>query len=247
MESEKTQLSQTPQSFDIYNLMAWLHANRKAVITGAVVVAVVGSAIGIFSWKKNKDEMDANAKFFSLPPVYGGGEKVVHPSAEALFNVAKEYPGTSIGEQAQLLAAGTAFTQGDYKTAKEGFEKFLSDHSSSPLAAQASIGVAASTEALGDTTTAIQLYTQAIGKYSSEGIAEPAKLTLARLYEEKGQNKEALDYYNKLTAVPNNGPWYAEAVDRKAALLDKDKSLAPAAPAIKAAPAAANQTAPKTK
>lgn len=233
MESETPQTSQQAQ-FDMYKWMAWLHANRKAVITVTVVAAIIGSAIGIYSWKKGQDESAANAKLFALPFT---GEKGARVTAADLENVAKAYPNTSAGERAELLAAGTLFSDNNYKQAREAFSNFLSKYPGSQLAPQANIGVAASAEALGD-TNAIQLYQQAIKKYPNDQIVDPAKLTIARLYEAQGKPEEALKYYDELTRNPDfRNPWVGEAHERKAVLLAKNPKLIKAAPAPSIVPA----------
>src|SRR3954451_19026008 len=78
MESDVT------QSADIYNLVAWAHANRKRLITIAVVVAVVGLAIGLYVWNNNRRETQANDALSALrPQSHGQGVQPTPVPAEA--------------------------------------------------------------------------------------------------------------------------------------------------------------------
>ena len=228
MEAETTQPTQQPaQTFDIYKWMAWFHAHLKQVIACAAALAIIGSGLGIYFWKQGQNELEANTRLFSLPPAFGGGEKILgQPSAADLQSIANDYPSTSAGQQAELLAAQTFFVTGDYKKAQGAFEKFLADHESSPLAAQAAVGVAASLEAQKDIDGAIKKYQDIVSRYATAGVADPVKLTLARLYEKKDQPAQALKYYEELTRVPSRyDPWATEAQEREQLLLAKHPEL----------------------
>jgi tetratricopeptide (TPR) repeat protein len=242
--------SQAPsQSMDFYRIANWFYdsKNRQKVIIGAVIVFVIGAIIAIVIWKNDKTEADANAALMALPSTFGTGAGYAHPTAGALEQISKEYPNTSAGEQAEILAASVLFTDGKYSDAEQAFKKFLTDHANSPLAAQAHLGVAASLEASGKAPEAITKYQEVIAKFPNDAyIASPAKLTLARLYEEQNKADQALRYYDELARIPDpRDPWAAEAKDRREALLAKHPELRPAppaaTPAATSAPATGNQ------
>ena len=235
MEAEIKQTSPLTQMFDVYKWAAWLHANLKQVVTGTIIVAVTATVLAIYSWKKNQDELLASETFFNLPQVAAAGERMPHPTAQALLSVASQFPSTSVGMQAELLAANTFFSQGKYEDSQREFSKFMVNHELSQFAPQAAIGVAASLEAQNKIPEAVQAYKEALAKYSGTGISSPVKLTLARLFEEQKQFDQALRYYDELTsaATPNPyDPWAAEARERKAELLIKHPELVKAAPAL---------------
>lgn len=227
MEAETTQSPQSAPSFDLYNFLHWLNENRQKVLVGAVAVALIASGIGIFTWKKGQNEINANEELFALPAVYGASEKAARPTPEALLKIAQDYPTTGAGEQSQLLAAGIYFTDHKYDQAYQEFSKFVTEHDQSPLAAQAYIGMAASLEASGKTSEAIQKYQDVITKFPNQNVVSPAKLTLARLFEEQNKPKEALDYYEQLVKSPTGqyDPWAGEARERKDLLLAKHPEL----------------------
>src|ERR1700733_12143559 len=62
---------ETTQSDLFFRLMAWLHANRKHILIGAIAIAVIALVIAVLSWHKVVVESDANAQFFAIPGVVG--------------------------------------------------------------------------------------------------------------------------------------------------------------------------------
>jgi len=242
MEAVKTQTPQTEETFDIFKMTAWLHANLKTVIASVVAIAVIGMAVALYSWKQNQNELAANEALAAQPGVVLS-TKEAHPNADALLKIGKEYSGTMAGIRAQLLGCEALFIDGKFEQARTEFLKFLADHSSSPFVAQANYGVAASTEALGKTDEAIKLYQDIITKFPSSGVSGPAKLTVARLYEEQNKPDQALKTYDDLTRNSSRfDPWGSEAAERRELLLSKHPQLRPA-PVVTTPPATASATA----
>jgi predicted negative regulator of RcsB-dependent stress response len=231
------------ESTDLYvRTIEWLHANRKPLLIGVVVLAVAGLAWAVISWKKTQDETDANAQFFAAPSL--GLARSGPVSAAPLLEVAKEYPGTAAGEHARVLAAEELFTQGQYPEAYQQFSDFLAAYPESAAVPQAKVGVAACLEAEGKTSDAITKYHDIILAYPTEmSIVSPAKLTLARLYDEVNQPQQALSLYVELARMLKQNqydPWAAEAQERAQLLISKHpelmKSMTSAAPAPTSAP-----------
>ena len=216
------------QPTDIYiKTLEWLHARRKTIVIAAAVVALAGLAWAVISWKKNQDEIDANAQFFATPNL---GLVRAGPVATApLLELAREYPGTAAGEHARALAAEEMFTQGQYPEAYRQFSEFQTAYPESPLVPQAKVGAAASLEAEGKISDAIKNYHEIILAYPAEAsIVSPAKLTLARLYEQENQPQQALTYYAELARMLKQNPydpWAAEAQERAQLLVSKHPEL----------------------
>jgi TolA-binding protein len=213
---------------DFYHIANWFSdkKNQKRVVTIALAVFAIGAIIAIVVWHGNKVESDANDALMALPSTFGG-PNYPHPTATALQNVAKEYPNTPAGEQAEILAASVLFTDGKYADAQQAFQKFTTDHPSSPLAAQANLGIAASLEGAGKGSEAATKYQEVIQRYPSDPfIINPAKLTLARLFEEQNKPDQALRYYDELMRTQNQyDPWAGEARERREFLLAKHPEL----------------------
>jgi predicted negative regulator of RcsB-dependent stress response len=244
MEVESSQAPSQPM--DLYHITDWFQRNRQRVIIGALVVFAIGAIISIVIWKNNKTEADANAALMALPSTFGAGANYAHPTPGALEQIAKEYPNTSAGEQAEILAASVLFTDGKYSDAQQAFTKFIADHANSPLLPQANLGVAASLEAQGKAADAISKYQEVINKFPNDAyITSPAKLTLARLFEEQNKPDQALKNYDELARIPDpRDPWAGEAKERREILLNKHPELKPVAPAASAPAATAPNAAP---
>jgi predicted negative regulator of RcsB-dependent stress response len=235
MQSETTK-----ESFDFDRFMVWLHANRKPVAIGAAVVAAVAVTFAIYTWKKNQNELDANAALFALPSLVGSSGRTAQVRAEDFQKVAQEYPETRTAARAELIAAGVSFTSGNYAEAEKQFTKILNERVESPFRAQAALGVAASLEAQGKTAEAVAKYQELITKYTGESIVPPAKLTLARLFETQNKPEEALKLYEELARSNNpDDPWSAEARERREQLFQR-------LPNLKMPPGATIPSAPKT-
>lgn len=239
-------------TLDMYKWMQKMHENRKTVLIIVGVVAAIGLVAGVITWKKSQDEANANAQLFTYVPMVGNKAPV---PAATLQKIAQDYPDTSAGEQAQLLAASTLFTEGKYADSQREFAKFSNDRPQSDLVAQAKVGEAASIEAQGQTADAITKYTDLLTHYAQmPNIVSPAKLTLGRLNEEQGKPEAALKYYDELAKSLNQyDPFAAEARERQVMLLARHPELnkptpMATAPTMSAAPAASGPlVAPKAK
>jgi tetratricopeptide (TPR) repeat protein len=227
------------QSDSYVKIMEWVHARRKPLLIGAIVVVVAGLACAVVSWKKDQDASDANAQFFAAPNE--GMARGGPVSAAPLLEVAREYPSTPAGEHALALGAEELFTEGKYPEAYQHFSDFVATYPDSPLIPEAKLGIAASLEAQGKIQDAITKYHEIILAYPSEpSLVSPAKLTLARLYEEGGQAQQALSYYAELARMIQQNPydpWAAEAQERAQLLLYKHPELMKAMTSAAAPPA----------
>jgi hypothetical protein len=235
---------ETDATVTVYSFLDWLYTNRKKVTIGVVAAAVIALGVAIGVWKRNANQVDANDLLFSVPSLLSLNARQAPPSPDALLNVTREYPSTSAGEEAQLLAAGRLFVDGKYSDSEHEFSKFVTDHPASPLIPQAQVGVAASLEAQGKTSDAMQKYKEVVAMYSTDpNIASPAKLTLARLSEDQNKPDQALSYYSDLARDTNPyDPWAAEARERRDLLLATHPELnKPAAMTTSTAPAGAQQ------
>jgi predicted negative regulator of RcsB-dependent stress response len=216
------------ESSDLYlRALAWFHANRKPLVIGLIVVAVIGLGWGFMAWEKTSHETEANTELFAVPI-----DSAIHSasaSPQKLLEVAKEYPSTDAGEYAQLLAADSLFNEAKYPEARQQFSEFIDNHAESTLVPQAKVGLAACLEAEGKTSDAITKYHDIIVMYPSDlNIVSPAKLTLARLYDQENKPELAFNYYAELARMLAQNPydpWASEARERAQILAAKHPEL----------------------
>jgi predicted negative regulator of RcsB-dependent stress response len=216
----------------LYNFYGWLHANRKRVVAGAIVVAVISAVVAFVMWNNGQKEEAANNALLAVPSLIGGALPGDPASTAALLNISQQYAGTSAGITAQLLAARELFLGGKYADAQREFTKFAADHPGHPLAPQATFGIAASLEAQGKIGDAIQQYKKINVVYASDpNLVFPVKLTLGRLSEADNKPVDAVNYYKELASVNDpNDPWVVEAYERLRLLVAKHPELNPNPP-----------------
>jgi hypothetical protein len=100
------------ESTRFYDFLAWLEINRKQIVTGAVVVALLAVAVSYYVYSKNQRELAANAALLKVGLPIGSAEQATPPSAQAYFKVADEYPSTMAGQRSRLFGAGALFAEG---------------------------------------------------------------------------------------------------------------------------------------
>ena len=228
------------QSADFYAFIAWAHANRKRLITGAVVVAVVALGVWLYFLNIEQHEQAANNALASIRPTAATtGEPEIAP--EAYLKVAQDYPNTQAGARALLLAAGANFTAGKFKDAQNEFEQFLQNNSSSSLVDKAQLGVAASLEAQGQIAQAATRYDDFIKHNSGNPNLAQAKSALARLYLAQNKPDAALKLYEELAQGHGLDSWSQEAPIQAEEILAshpelRPKPIASAAPAMLSSP-----------
>jgi predicted negative regulator of RcsB-dependent stress response len=240
MEERTTTTGATSTDDVFFKFLGWAHANRKPLIIGVVVVAAVGTAMGLYNWKQGQNDTDANTKLLAMPIT---PDLRIHSSDGGLANLAAEYPSTSAGEYALLLHAENLFVGGDYAQAQQNFAKFQSQYPASPLVAQAGMGIAASLEAQNKLSEATQQYEKVVQDNSTDpAIVEPAKLTLGRLAEEQKRYDLAFMQYRELAQAPaQSDPWAQEARQRLQLLVGNHPELLKSitAPTVSPTPSAA--------
>lgn len=246
MESEAVQT----QSFDIFNVLAWAHTNRKRLGMVAGGVAAVAAIVGFVVWKGKHYEAMANGALSELkPPAVMAGSEPKGIAPEAFVTVADAYPGSSASLRASLLAGAAFFESGKFDAAQAQFEKFLRDCGDSPLRPQGMIGVAASLDGAGKADQAVAKYKELIDRHPTDPTMPQAKSALARLYVAQNKPDLAMKLYEDLMKNRNNDSWTEEAGILAGELLEKHPELKPAPPAPVAAtptpaPAAAGTSAP---
>jgi TolA-binding protein len=224
MQSDVTHLTLQDQ------LLTWFEKNKRQVVWGAVALAVIGVAIGIYFWHQDQAESDASK---SLSLITAGTQP---PATDALLKFVSENSGSEAARRALLLAAGNLFAEGKFKDAQAQFEHFLRDYRDSSFAPEALLGVAACKEAQGMTNDAVNAYKDIVDHHPNESVTPQAMFSLARLYQAQGKLELARDNYEKVAQMDPNGTIGSQATMELADLFAKNPSLVPARPAAASTP-----------
>src|SRR5579859_6628857 len=94
-----------------HKLWAWFETNRKAVLVGTGVVAVVGLIAWVIIWQQQEKQVSAGTALSDVAAMQLNGATPRAEVAAAYLKVAGSYPGSSAGARALLLAAGSLFVE----------------------------------------------------------------------------------------------------------------------------------------
>ena len=120
---------------DFYQIITWAHANRQRLMIIAAAVLLVVAGLGFYNWNKNnRGAYSANEALSKTIQAPSNAEEATNATrAEAYLKVAANYPGTSAGARALLIAGGVYFDTGKYQDARKQFERFMTEYSDHPL------------------------------------------------------------------------------------------------------------------
>jgi tetratricopeptide (TPR) repeat protein len=231
------QAQDAPELF-LYKVWPQIEENKKIIF---VVIGVILAGTLIFSyvsWHAQQQEISAGQEFTKVmmsPTSLEGGKQY----ASDMLAVASQHPGTATALRAQLQAAITLFTAGQYPEAQAEFQKLLEANPGNYFKATSALGVAASLEAQGKIDLATTAY-QAAASYSDSATSLAANFALGRLYEAAGKLNEAVTYYSKLAAATSTDM----GNEAKMRLSILDAKIAATKPATSAAQSAPVNTAP---
>ena len=216
----------TTDSTWVYELLAWVEANRKRVMLGAGALCLVILAVYLYVWQRNQTELAASRALLELRAIASSPDSPPVASASEFLKVADQYGSTRAGERALLLAAGDLFSHGQYAEAQRQFQKFLEERAGSPLAPIAALGVAASLDAQDKVDAALAAYQGIVSRYATDPVAERAKLATAALYEAKHQPEQALKVYDQMLKPATYSGLASQAAMMRERLLEKFPKLA---------------------
>jgi tetratricopeptide (TPR) repeat protein len=232
---------QADQGGDIFALVAWADAHRKQLMWTAVTLAVLGVAVGGYFMHKNSREEAANEALFAVQIPAPGRPQSMSASASSFVQVADEYPDTSAGARAMLLAGGTYFEDNQFEQSRGMFQRLLAGHPDYPLANLAALGVAVNLEAEGKRPEAAARYEEIAHRVPPDSTWPQAQSALARIYTEQNHPERALDVYKQMLEARSSDSWTMEAEPQLRELLDKyptlRQQLAPPASAPASTPA----------
>lgn len=214
-----------------YKFLAWLEVNKKQVVYGIGGAILLGVVIWAFLYQREQKVVEAGEALSRafVPQATGAATPTEAPNA--YLKVASQYPSSSAGAAAQLLAATALFTDGKFSEAQAQFEKFTREHRGNPLLSEAELGIAACLDAQGKANEATAAYKRIVDLRKSENVVSQAKFALARLYVAQSKPELALPLYEDIAKSEPYTSVGSEAGMRAEELKQKYPQLVPPPPA----------------
>lgn len=125
------------------------------------------------------------------------------------------------------MTAETALEAGEIDTARQDFEKVLSDYGDSPYAAQATDGLAFLAWNDGRLEDAVKEYDKLVDQWPGEFVARRAYFSKGQVLEELGKTEDAIAAYRKQTTVFPESSVAQKAEDALKRLEEKFPELFP--------------------
>jgi len=191
---------ESSQPAGLIGVLAWVEANKKRLLIGAVAALFVSCLIFGFVQRQVQKEQAASQALSDVRLPISAGTPSPAGTADALLKVAADHKGTKAAARAMLLSAGLLFAENTEKGYTEALKRFTDvaqNYPDSPWLAEANLGVASSLAALGKTNEATAKFEEIRRRFASSPIINEAKLGLARLYE-GSKPEEAFKLYEEL-------------------------------------------------
>lgn len=203
----------------IENLVMWIQANQKSVLTGAVVVAVSVAAVYGYRWMDHNKRVSANSELYKATVPMMEGQL---PAAQtALENVVRRFGGTTSGAQAALLLGQVMYDQQKFADGIAMLDK-AKGSAGSDFAASFESLMASGYEAEGKFDVAAEHYAKAANaaKFPIDKAANQANQ--ARSLTEAGKLAEARPLWEEL-AKQEEFPYAQEAQVRLGEIIGAGK------------------------
>jgi TolA-binding protein len=209
------------------DLLAWLEKNRNKLLGGLGLAVVIGVAVAAAQNSARKAEIAAANDLSALGAQLDDDGKRREPTAAEYLAVRDKHPGSSAAERALILAAGAAFTEGDFDAANTRFNEYLAAYPNGSHLPTARLGKAACADAKGETEQALTEYKTVSESFPNDPVAEQAKLARAHLLETSEKPEEALRIYDQMVTSVTGGAFSSEASRKRAELLELHPDLEP--------------------
>jgi TolA-binding protein len=218
--------SDVTQSDGYIRFLAWVQANQKRLIIGAVIVLVAIGVIAFISYEQGQKEVRASHAFANVAAPMSPTAAVPAGTADAYLKVAKEHDGTKGGARALLQAGAGYFVERKYDDAQKAFDQFLKQYPGSEWVPQAHFGIAATLDAQGKTADAVAKFEEMRRRFANDAVIDEVKLALARLFETQNKPADAHKIYAELVQANPYSGMGSEAGVRMEALEEKFPELA---------------------
>lgn len=194
-KKKKEVITHTPwlahQPRPVQLIYGWLEKNRKLVVYGSLVIAVVGAAWGGIVYYQHQKQIKA-ADLYAVLPLNEEERKL------GLARIAQKYPDTGAGILARFILGKKAFEAGQYDEAARLFKtiKGLSGKQAM-IRILALHNLAAVHEAQGEWEKALDIYRRTAADPSNRSVIV-SYYHLGRVSETLGRKEEAAEWFRKV-------------------------------------------------
>lgn len=174
--------------------LAHFEENIKLYVAGALFVLIcvaIGALIRVNMLVKEQEAMTRYAEAALETDATARLEKY-----QAIGNSAGRWTAEML-----YMKGETAVEAGDMETARQTFEKVLSDYGDSTYAAQATDGLAFLAWNEGRLEDAVKEYEKLVGQWPGEFVARRAHYSMGQVMEELKRTEDAIAAYRKQTTV----------------------------------------------
>lgn len=183
---------------------------RAQIAAAAAVLLVFCAAYFLYQNHRENVAQEAASALFEA------GQEKGAAATKSLEKIAKDYPGTLAGYEAQMRLAEQQLNSGDVKVAITEYQKALDSAPSKPLKAFARYGRGYAHEKNHDYDSAVKDYQEAL-RFDFKSLKPELLLGLARVSQSKGDSAKALEYYNMIAAEFPGTPYAQFAQAQKSA------------------------------
>jgi TolA-binding protein len=207
--------SQEPSGISQEEVMYWISENWKPIITGVIVVGLLGLFYVYSTTSAQAREEAAVDDLYKLQ--LQNSDDLASSTASEWEQIASDNDSTGVAQHASLRGAAGIFATGDYTQAEQAYSQFVSRYSDSPLLPEAYLGIAVSLDAQGKSDDASTKYQEIISRFPQSSVVSRAKMNQARILKDQGETEQAFRIYQELAGQASLNPytqrssWNAEA------------------------------------
>ena len=205
IDEKKDALQPNEQEVDLD--AAWRRVRSWVYVALGLLLAVAVGLSVYFHLKNREEETELAAQSMLVEA----------PNEAALQAVIEKYPSADAALQALMLLAFHKYEEGDWKSARESYQKVYEKAMprQPDLAASGLFGVGAAYEAEKNYGKSLEVYATLARQYPNSFKTVEAKMNEARVYELKGDLDKARKSYENIIVSYPRSEWKTRAEQRK--------------------------------
>ena len=218
----KKELRKNPVEHALMEAVNYFNEHRSGIIKGAAVFLIM-LLFGMALYKSRARELkEASLLLSSAQADYS--QFNYEAAAEKAAGLIKNYPGSSLGDQALYLAGLSYYEMEDTDKACENIKEAIESYSASRIRPEMSLTLGELLETKGENNEALKYYSEVPDDHY---LQPEAMYSIARIYEITGDTKAASDVYSRLAAHYPESFWGDFASGRLEVLSPVDAGLVP--------------------